>query len=62
VDRFKDVGLDYLFPGQTEVKAKWFTGELIIRGLEYEFSDNYYDKAMYEKDIVLSIENGNINT
>lgn len=58
VDRFKEVGLDYLFPRQTEVKANWFSGELTIRGLEYEFSENYYDKEMYEKDIVLLFKNG----
>ena len=57
-DRFKEVGLDYIFPGQIEVKANWFSGELTIRGFEFEFSENYYDKEMYEKDIVWLFKNG----
>ncbi len=62
VDRFNEVGLDYLFPEQNAVKAIWFSREVTIRGIEYEFSENYYDKTMYEKDLVLKFEKGDVIT
>lgn len=54
----KGVELDYFFPGQTEVCAEWFSGEIELQSgemLEY-VHDGF--GSVFEKEIHLFFENG----
>ena len=52
----EEIGLDYLFPGQKEVFADWFTGEIIIpHGKVLYYSMRY---SIYEKYLFLQFKNG----
>ncbi len=58
VKGYKEVGIDFLFPGQKEVFASWFSGEIRIptgKMLEYVHMDYC---SRYEKDNFLTFENG----
>jgi len=55
---YKRVDLDYLFPGQSMVFAKWFSGEIRIpqgKLLEYEHMGF---ESIYEEDLMLTFEDG----
>jgi len=52
------VELDYFFPGQTEVFAEWFSGEVELQSGEMlEYVHQGFD-SVFEKDIHLVFENG----
>lgn len=54
------VGVDYLFPGQKEIFAEWFTGEIRIptgKMLRYAYMGY---ASVYEKDIFLKFEKGKL--
>lgn len=54
----KHVGLDYLFQGQNEVFAEWFTGELRIpQGEMLQYIHMGY-ASIYEEDLYLKIQDG----
>lgn len=53
----KNISLNYLFPNQQNVFAKWFSGEIkLVRRIKLTDGD-YYDK-IYRKVIFLTFENG----
>ena len=55
---FRAVGLDYLFPGKSEVFAEWFSGEIRIQiGKIIEYFHGGF-ASVYEKDLYLKIDNG----
>lgn len=57
-DDVKKIGLDYLFPGQTNVFAEWFTGELHIPyGRLMKYVHQGY-ASLYEKELFLNVQNG----
>jgi hypothetical protein len=51
----KEVGMDYLFPGQRKVFAEWFSGELCLGVGKYLFH-----RYVYEKEIYLKFVNGKV--
>ncbi len=54
----RSVGIEYLFPGQKEVFAQWFTGEIRIpigEMLEYVHMGYY---SVFEKDLILEFQHG----
>lgn len=54
----KEVGVDYLFPGQKEVFAEWFSGEIRIpQGNLLLYVHVDYD-SIYEEDLFLTFEKG----
>ena len=54
----KGVELDYFFPGQTEVFADWFCGEIELQlGEILEYVHLGFD-SVFEKEIHLCFENG----
>ena len=56
----KEVGIDYLFPGQEKVFADWFTGEIrITYGKILKYVHMAYE-SIYEKEMFLKIENGRL--
>ncbi len=58
IEGYREVGLNYLFPGQKEVFANWFNGEIRIpqgEMLEYVLSDS---ASLYDNDLFLIFENG----
>jgi hypothetical protein len=58
VDQGREVGIDYLFPGQTHVFAEWFSGEIRVpRGRMLEYIHAGYE-TIYEKDMFLKFEKG----
>lgn len=58
IEGYKEVGLNYLFPGQKEVFANWFRGEIRIpQGEMLEYVHMGY-ASMYERDLFLVFENG----
>lgn len=55
---YKKVGLDYLFPGKTEVLAQWFTGEIRVPvGEMLQYIHMGY-ASVFEKDLILQFKNG----
>lgn len=53
----KQVGLEYLFPRNKKVHAKWFNGELQIgKGAMHEMGDF----PRYEQEIIVTVEGGNV--
>jgi hypothetical protein len=60
IEGYKEVGLDYLFPGQKEVFANWFSGEVRIpQGEMLEYVHMGY-ASMYDSDLLLVFENGKL--
>lgn len=60
IEEYKEVGLDYLFPGQDEAFAQWFTGEIRIpKGKKLESEDSEYI-SIYEKELVLKFADGEL--
>lgn len=58
IEGYREVGLNYLFPNQTEVLANWFNGEIRIpQGEMLEYRHLGY-LSMYESDLFLVFENG----
>lgn len=51
----EEIGLDYLFPGQKEVFADWFTGKIMIPHGKVLYSMCY---SIYEKYLFLQFKNG----
>lgn len=55
---YKEVGLNYLFPGQEKVFADWFSGEIkipqgeILKYVHMEYA------SIFEKDLILKLEKG----
>lgn len=61
-DEMLHVGLDYLFPHQTEVFADWFSGTVRIpQGELLEYIHLPY-ASVYETEILLTFENGRLIT
>jgi len=57
---YKMVGMDYLFPGQTEVFASWFSGIIKIpHGEMIKYVHSGYE-SKFEKERFLIIEEGNL--
>jgi len=55
---YQKVGMDYLFPGEEIVFAKWFTGPIRIEmGKRIKYVHGGYD-SVYEGDMLLKFENG----
>jgi hypothetical protein len=55
---YKEVYLSYIFPGQTQVLADWFCGKIKIpQGEMLEYVHMGY-ASLFEKDLILEIENG----
>ncbi|MCC6753131.1 MAG: hypothetical protein IT266_03995 [Saprospiraceae bacterium] len=58
IEGYREVGLNYLFPGQIEVFANWFNGKIRIpQGEMLEYVHSGY-ASMYESDLFLVVENG----
>ena len=58
IEGYKEVGLTYLFPGQTKVFANWFNGEIRIpQGEVLEYVHMGY-ASLYESDLFLVFKNG----
>ena len=58
IEGYREVDLDYLFPGQKQVFASWFNGEIRIpQGEILEYIHLGY-ASLYEKDLFLIFENG----
>ena len=56
----KEVGMDYLFPGQEKVFADWYSGEIRIpQGKLLEYIHLGF-ASVYEKDLFLMIEAGQV--
>lgn len=54
----KEVGLDYLFPGQDRVFADWFSGEIRIpQGEMLDYVHMGY-ASLYERDLILVFKKG----
>ena len=59
-DSLKEVGMDYLFPGQEKVFADWYSGEIRIpQGKLLEYIHLGF-ASVYEKDLFLKIEAGQV--
>ncbi len=52
------VGVDYLFPGQSEAFAYWFTGDLRLPLGEILVYIHMGFQSIYERDLFLTFENG----
>ena len=53
-----EVNLNYLFPGENEVFADWFTGDIIVpHGKLLQYVHMGY-QSIYEKEFILSFNNG----
>lgn len=58
IEGYREVGINYLFPGQKEVFANWFNGEIRIpQGEMLEYVHMGY-ASMYESDLFLVFEKG----
>jgi hypothetical protein len=58
IEGYREVGLNYLFPGQKQVFANWFNGEIRIpQGEMLEYVHMGY-ASLYDSDLFLVIENG----
>ena len=58
LERFKEVGLDYLFPGHDKVFADWFSGHIRIPQGEMLYYIHMGYASLYERDLFLVFENG----
>ena len=57
---YKKVGIEYLFQGQTEVFAEWFTGEIRMPTGEELESVHLGYASTYEYDLFFDIVNGEL--
>jgi len=58
IEGYREVGLNYLFPGQNIVFANWFSGKIRIpQGEMLDYVHMGY-ASLYEKDLILVFENG----
>ncbi len=58
IKNFREVGINFLFPGQSKVFANWFTGKIRIpKGKLLDYIHMGY-ASLYEKDLFLVFENG----
>ncbi|MBR8719585.1 hypothetical protein IX330_000712 [Bacteroides pyogenes] len=58
VEGYKKIGLDYLFPNEERVFAKWFSGEIRIpHGEMLEYVHQGY-ASLFENELFLIFENG----
>lgn len=58
IEGYREVGLNYLFPDKNKVFANWFSGEIRIpQGEMLDYVHMGY-ASLYEKDLILVIENG----
>jgi len=58
LEGYREVGLDYLFPGQNTVFANWFSGKIRIpQGKILDYIHMGY-ASLYERDLILVFENG----
>lgn len=58
IEGYQKVGLDYIFPGQTEVSADWFTGEIRIpKGEILKYVHRGY-ATLCEEDLFLEFKYG----
>lgn len=55
-----EVGLEYLFPNQDKVFAEWFSGELRIPYGEMIRYVHMGYESIYEKELFIKIESGNV--
>lgn len=53
----QEVGLDYIFPGQKEVFAEWFTGDLNLTPPD-KFNWSYHKKEEEPNSLYLYVEKG----
>ena len=57
---YQGIDMNYFFPNQKIVFADWFSGELRIpEGKIVKYIHMGYE-SLYEKDLLLKIENGNV--
>jgi hypothetical protein len=52
----KIIGMEYVFPGKTEVFAEWFSGDIKIP--QGNLLKSVHIATIYEKDLVLEFKNG----
>jgi len=58
LEGYREVGLDYLFPGQNTAFANWFSGKIRIpQGEMLDYVHMGY-ASLYERDLILVFENG----
>jgi len=58
LEGYREVGLDYLFPGQNKAFANWFSGNIRIpQGEMLDYVHMGY-ASLYERDLILVFENG----
>ncbi len=57
----KEVGLDYLFPGNNgRVAATWFTGKLRVpQGKQLQYVHAGY-RSVYEQELILTLKDGKV--
>lgn len=59
-ENLEQVNVEYLFPGQQRVFAGWFTGEIRIpQGELLDYVHRGFE-SLYERDVILQIQNGEI--
>ena len=54
---YMQVGMDYLFPGESFVFAEWFSGQIRLKELGEVIGDNGYSE-IYEGRLMLQFEHG----
>jgi hypothetical protein len=60
IDNANTVGIDFLFPGQSEVFAEWFNGEIRLqRGQMLKYVHMGY-ASIFEEDLYLAFQNGEL--
>lgn len=58
VEEYREVDINYLFPGENQVFAMWFTGEIRIpQGEMLEYVHMGY-ASKYERDLILKFNEG----
>ena len=58
LEDYKEVDLNYLFPGKNEIFADWFSGEIRIpQGEMLQYVHMGYE-SIFEKDLILKFKKG----
>ena len=58
LEGYKEVDLNYLFPGKNEIFADWFSGEIRIpQGEMLQYVHMGYE-SIFETDLILSLKKG----
>ena len=58
LEGYKEVDLNYLFPGKNEIFADWFSGEIRIpQGEMIQYVHMGYE-SIFEKDLILKFKKG----